>query len=63
MRRYVAIRPSDAENTSESVSVDVEPLAAKRRRVGVSIACNVCRRKKVRVCLAFLLISGSKLLA
>lgn len=50
MRRYVAIRPSDAENISDSASTGVEPLATKRRRVGVSIACNACRRKKIRVC-------------
>lgn len=50
MQRYVAIRPSDGESTSDSVSIDVEPSAAKRRRVGVSIACNACRRKKIRVC-------------
>ncbi|KAK2590778.1 hypothetical protein QQS21_011532 [Conoideocrella luteorostrata] len=46
MPKYVPILPhiNDAEPNS------TETLGLKRRRVGVAIACNACRRRKIRVC-------------
>ncbi|TWU74250.1 hypothetical protein ED733_004393 [Metarhizium rileyi] len=48
MRRYVTIRPNDAEEAGPSSPLQDEKLNAKRRRVGVTVACNACRRKKIR---------------
>ncbi|KHN96822.1 uncharacterized protein MAM_05378 [Metarhizium album ARSEF 1941] len=51
MRRYVAIQPSDTDTAGDIGPSGAELLVAKRRRIGVSVACNACRRKKIRVCL------------
>ncbi|KJZ68893.1 hypothetical protein HIM_11715 [Hirsutella minnesotensis 3608] len=49
-RHYVPIRPSNPvyeERELERGDVSA-PLEPKRRRVGVSVACNECRRKRIR---------------
>ncbi|POR36619.1 N-terminal fungal transcription regulatory domain-containing protein [Tolypocladium paradoxum] len=46
--RYVQLRPAPAARVEPDGSSSVERLEAKRRRVGVSVACNTCRRKKIR---------------
>ncbi|KAL7944147.1 N-terminal fungal transcription regulatory domain-containing protein [Trichoderma barbatum] len=48
MPNYVSITPRPAQDASDAGSTSSEVLESKRRRVGVSIACNICRRKKIR---------------
>ncbi|KAL7908161.1 N-terminal fungal transcription regulatory domain-containing protein [Trichoderma velutinum] len=48
MQNYVSITPRPAQDTRDSGFASSGALESKRRRVGVSIACNVCRRKKIR---------------
>lgn len=49
-RRYIPLRAAAPANDYGDGPLGLyEPLTAKRRRVGVSIACNTCRRKKTRV--------------
>lgn len=43
-------RPLAPAVDSDSESLPPEAVESKRRRVGVSVACNGCRRKKIRVC-------------
>lgn len=48
-KRHVPIRPAPPHEprlSSESTSGELE---TKRRRVVVSVACDACRRKKIRV--------------
>lgn len=48
--RYVQLRPALPEaRVKPDGTLLQEPLEAKRRRVGVAVACNTCRRKKIRV--------------
>lgn len=51
MRRYVPIQPASSasrENLESSESSSGNASTTKRRRIGVSIACNACRRRKIR---------------
>ncbi|KAK4077779.1 transcriptional regulator family: Fungal Specific TF [Trichoderma aggressivum f. europaeum] len=48
MHNYVSITPKRSQDTTDAGSASSEVLESKRRRVGVSIACNACRRKKIR---------------
>ncbi|KAL7930095.1 N-terminal fungal transcription regulatory domain-containing protein [Trichoderma chlorosporum] len=48
MPNYVSITPKPAQDASEARSTSSEVFESKRRRVGVSIACNACRRRKTR---------------
>jgi len=45
-RRYIPLKP--ASPAAESYSRSHEPSEFKRRRIGASVACNDCRRKKIR---------------
>ncbi|PNY25245.1 N-terminal fungal transcription regulatory domain-containing protein [Tolypocladium capitatum] len=47
--RYVQLRPAPSEARAEPDGTSsLGPLESKRRRIGVSVACNACRRKKIR---------------
>ncbi|KAF3073981.1 hypothetical protein CFAM422_003482 [Trichoderma lentiforme] len=48
MHNYVSITPKRSQDTPDAGASSSEVLESKRRRVGVSIACNACRRKKIR---------------
>ncbi|KID99238.1 N-terminal fungal transcription regulatory domain-containing protein, partial [Metarhizium majus ARSEF 297] len=48
MQNYVSILPNDTEHVRDAEPSGSKNAELKRRRVGVSIACNACRRKKVR---------------
>ncbi|KAL7787130.1 N-terminal fungal transcription regulatory domain-containing protein [Trichoderma ceciliae] len=50
MPNYVSIIPRPPEDASDagSTSTSNDTLESKRRRIGVSVACNTCRRKKIR---------------
>lgn len=47
-RHYVPLRSAPASGDAPELSNSSPSLLAKRRRVGVSIACNRCRRRKIR---------------
>ncbi|XP_044716408.1 fungal zn(2)-Cys(6) binuclear cluster domain-containing protein [Hirsutella rhossiliensis] len=47
-RRYPPLRPLAPAAESDSKSLSSGALEYKRRRVGVSVACNTCRRRKIR---------------
>ena len=61
-RRYVPLRPSTirgggsssggggGDDTPSPSRLPQDRPDVKRRRIGVSVACNACRRKKIRVC-------------
>lgn len=51
-RRYVSLRPRQPAETGPEESRPFEFPEVKRRRMSVSVACNTCRRRKVRVRLA-----------
>ncbi|GJN81853.1 hypothetical protein PLIIFM63780_005389 [Purpureocillium lilacinum] len=46
-RRYLPLRPA-AAGSRVPERRSPEPLEPKRRRVGVAVACNSCRRRKIR---------------
>ncbi|KAJ4859769.1 fungal zn(2)-Cys(6) binuclear cluster domain-containing protein [Trichoderma breve] len=48
MHNYVSITPKRSQDNKDSGATSSGVLESKRRRVGVSIACNACRRKKIR---------------
>ncbi|QYS99728.1 Zn(2)-C6 fungal-type domain-containing protein [Trichoderma simmonsii] len=48
MQNYVSITPKRSQDTTDVGATSSAVLTSKRRRVGVSIACNGCRRKKTR---------------
>jgi hypothetical protein len=49
-RKFVPIRSAAPAPSRGSEGLGLyEPLETKKRRVGVSVACNACRRKKIRV--------------
>lgn len=50
MQNYVSITPKRSQDTTDTGAASSEVVESKKRRVGVSIACNACRRKKIRVC-------------
>lgn len=49
--RWVPLRPADPSNSSQTPPSPTSPNSppVKRRRVGVAVACDCCRRKKRRV--------------
>ena len=49
-RRYVPLRPAAPKPKHEEANLaeDQDP-GPKRRRTGVSVACNTCRHRKIRV--------------
>lgn len=49
MRRYLAILPKDEEDADGADDLSIDEPVQKQRRVAVSVACNPCRRRKIRV--------------
>ncbi|KAF4508846.1 hypothetical protein G6O67_005177 [Ophiocordyceps sinensis] len=47
-RRYPPLRPLAPAAESDSENLTSAAFEYKRRRVGVSVACNACRRRKIR---------------
>ena len=43
-RKYIPLRSAAPAVNHGPEALDLEPLKAKKRRVGVSVACNACRR-------------------
>ena len=58
-RSYVTLRPAPAPD-APSAALPMSDLFVARRRVGVAIACNNCRRKKSRVVFPLLLVLDLK---
>ncbi|KAL6861931.1 N-terminal fungal transcription regulatory domain-containing protein [Trichoderma novae-zelandiae] len=48
MPNYIPITPKLAQDSNDAGSTSSEAAENKRRRVSVSVACNACRRKKIR---------------
>jgi hypothetical protein len=48
-QRHVAIQPAPIPEDRETPESNSTKGEIKRRRLGVSVACNECRRRKIRV--------------
>ncbi|PFH61554.1 hypothetical protein XA68_16977 [Ophiocordyceps unilateralis] len=48
MRKYPSLRPYDRGDAPEPERQALQTLLPKRRRIGVSVACDSCRQKKIR---------------
>ncbi|KAK2593871.1 hypothetical protein QQS21_008421 [Conoideocrella luteorostrata] len=47
-RRYVPLRPLSPKATGQERGTEFESSEPRKPRIGVSVACNDCRRKKIR---------------
>ena len=59
-RRYIPLRPATPKPSLEGVDLaETEGPGLKRRRTSVSVACNTCRHRKIRVCINIVLTADS----